>query len=540
MFHRTASALALAIGLTTLFVQSAQAQNCGFTNVSGGVQGWNVNIPGLVSASVVHDFGAGPRLFVGGTFSFAGGTPANNIAAWDGTSWETLGLGVSGAVFALTIFDDGNGPQLYVAGDHASAGGQFSDANGNPLRHLARWNGSQWSGLPGGAPGDRVSALGVHDSGNGPELYASGQFLAIGGQPFTRIAKWNGASWAALGSGLESGSVRSFASFDNGDGPMMWISGNLFTVGGINVRRIARWSGTQWLDGHAGNTGSAATGDLIVHQGSLYVGSGNFSSAPFSCVGLNWGKVLRLQGTTWTCLGGGFDDFVLALASFDDGTGPALYAGGKFDGYGWDHNYNQEMQRVARWNGFQWEAIAPGSTQSLFNGVHHLHGVHLGSIGHLVVGGFFDVWFGQPVNGIATWGCSPQALQLLPGCQGNPSTLNALGGPAVLGQTFSLDVTTQAFSEGFAAYYLGLNGVNASGCGLWLPGMGELLLAVTPTSLRVGIAPLTASASSLSLAVPNTPTLAGAELYFQTIALGLWLPGTPLEFSNGLLARIQP
>jgi hypothetical protein len=69
----------------------------------------------------------------------AGNVPANDIAKWDGTQWSALGSGTNGpSVTSLTVFDDGNGPALY-------AGGTFTTAGGVPANGIAKWNGSEWS-----------------------------------------------------------------------------------------------------------------------------------------------------------------------------------------------------------------------------------------------------------------------------------------------------------------------------------------------------------------------------------------------------------
>src|SRR5262245_13062686 len=76
-------------------------------------------IPGV--NGVVYDMtrwdpdGDGPEsslLIVGGEFSLAGETFANNVAAWDGTTWRDLGGGVDGWVGAV-IAHNGH---LYIGG----------------------------------------------------------------------------------------------------------------------------------------------------------------------------------------------------------------------------------------------------------------------------------------------------------------------------------------------------------------------------------------------------------------------------------------
>ncbi|MFH0983162.1 MAG: hypothetical protein V2A79_16705, partial [Planctomycetota bacterium] len=48
----------------------------------------------------------------------------------------------------------------------------------------------------------------------------------------------------------------------------------------------------------------------------------------------------------------GMNDYVWALTVFDDGTGPALYAGGGFTTAG-----GVSANYIAKWNGTQWSAL---------------------------------------------------------------------------------------------------------------------------------------------------------------------------------------
>ena len=109
--------------------------------------------------------------------------------------------GTDGVVNALAVFDDGGGPALY-------AGGNFHIAGGVAANRIAKWDGSSWAALGSGmgGPTRQVLALTVFDDGGGPALYAGGSFTTAGGVAANRIAKWDGSSWAALGSGMDSAS----------------------------------------------------------------------------------------------------------------------------------------------------------------------------------------------------------------------------------------------------------------------------------------------------------------------------------------------
>jgi hypothetical protein len=68
------------------------------------------------------------RIFAGGLFSDAGGVECNDIAAWDGQDWASLGSGLNGIVVTAAEFRG----SLFV-------GGSFTLASGVPSSRIARW-----------------------------------------------------------------------------------------------------------------------------------------------------------------------------------------------------------------------------------------------------------------------------------------------------------------------------------------------------------------------------------------------------------------
>ncbi|MFH0983184.1 MAG: hypothetical protein V2A79_16820, partial [Planctomycetota bacterium] len=285
--------------------------------------------PGMnsnVCALTVFDDGTGPALYAGGGFTTAGGVTAKSIAKWNGTQWSALGGGMGGTwpyVYALTVFDDGNGPALY-------AGGAFTTAGGVTANRIAKWNGTQWSPLGSGMNND-VRALAVFDDGSGPALYAGGNFTTAGGVPANYIAKWDAAliAWSALGSGMNS-SVMALTVFDDGTGPALYAGGYFTTAGGVPANSIAKWNGTQWSALGSGMNGLVSA--LTVFDdgtGPALSAGGDFSTAGgVTANGIaKWNPGAPGQ---WSALGGGMGGthpYVYALTVFDDGTGPALYAG---------------------------------------------------------------------------------------------------------------------------------------------------------------------------------------------------------------------
>src|SRR6185503_7161916 len=103
---------------------------------------------------------------------------------------------------------------------------------GVPASRIARWEGSSWAPLGSGV-GGQVLALGVFDDGGGDALYAGGALLAAGGNALGRIARWNGAAWSALGTGIGDAPdfVLALDVFDDGSGAALY-AGGLFTIAG--------------------------------------------------------------------------------------------------------------------------------------------------------------------------------------------------------------------------------------------------------------------------------------------------------------------
>jgi hypothetical protein len=285
-----------------------------------------------VNAFAVFDDGRGPALYAGGRFEIAGDIAVGHIARWDGSTWSALANGMGGLVRALTVFDDGSGIALY-------AGGSFQSAGGLPVNRIAKWDGKSWSAVGTGVSGFQpfVSALTVFDDGTGPALYAGGGFTGAGGVSARQVARWDGTSWSALGSGLSSGLydgdpfVYALAAFDDGSGPALFAGGNFTTAGGSPASRIAKWDGEHWSPLGAGMS-NTVSGLTVYDDGTgpaLYVGGG------FALVsGESPYYIAKWDAKSWSSLGTGMNSAVGAMVVFDDGIGPALFAGGWFTSAG--------------------------------------------------------------------------------------------------------------------------------------------------------------------------------------------------------------
>jgi len=277
--------------------------------------------------------GGADDLYLGGSFTHAGGLRAGNVVRWTttGLQWSTLGTQASDGLDETTFAIAVSGPDVYV-------GGRFAVAGEVPANHIAHWNGSQWAALGSGSSNgvnDTVYAIAVQ----GTAVYVGGVFTAAGGVSASRIAWWNSATneWAALGGGLND-DVKALAV----RGTAVYAGGYFTTAGGVAAHYVACWDtvGNQWAPlGSSPNDGVNGPVLALAADGSaVYVG-GSFSSAG----GGSAGNIARWTpaNSQWTPLGPGVNDTVEALVLQDTD----LYAGGFFTAAG-----AVSLNEVGRWH----------------------------------------------------------------------------------------------------------------------------------------------------------------------------------------------
>ncbi len=362
------------------------AQNCGWSALGAGAGGGSSSTR-YVWALSAYDHGSGSALYAGGGFITAGGQPANRIAKWDGSTWSPLGSGMNAPVYALTVFDYGIGPALY-------AGGEFTTAGGQPAGRIATWDGSAWSSLGEGVNGT-VRAMTTFNDGTGTALYAGGYFtIASGGAVVNRVAKWDGAFWSPLGAGVND-YVQALAVFDDGSGPALYAGGQFTTAGGQAANRIAKWNGSSWSPLGSGVNNYvyalAAFDDGTGGGPALYAG-GRFTTAG----GQPASYIAKWNGSAWSPVGSGVNNYVYNLTVHDDGFGPALYAGGQFTTAG-----GQAANRIAKWDGASWSRLGSGVDNTAGAMAAFDDGSGYGPA--LYTGGYFSTAGGPAAALVARW-----------------------------------------------------------------------------------------------------------------------------------------
>jgi trimeric autotransporter adhesin len=213
-----------------------------------GIHGANTTVRSIVADGngSIYVGGHFPKVNNDNTPTGTGGLDANHIAKWDGTSWSTLGTGMtelvdnnstySGLPWVKTLCYDQANQLLY-------AGGGFLKANGTNARNIAKWDGTTWSGMAGGFEKE-VYAI----QKNGNNLYIGGQFLYDFNSLNTNnrhVSNWNGTEWTPLGTGVGQDSFTQAVLTISAAGNNVFFGGTFYDVatytGPGGIRRFAHW-----------------------------------------------------------------------------------------------------------------------------------------------------------------------------------------------------------------------------------------------------------------------------------------------------------
>ncbi|MEM1057365.1 MAG: T9SS type A sorting domain-containing protein [Bacteroidota bacterium] len=348
------------------FATAASAQTGGqFVDISTGPDG-----PPLTGEITTLAVGLNGVVYAGGAFIPSFGDPVAGVGRWDGSGWESLGGGVNGIVSDLAVAPNGH---LYVSGT-------FTEVGGQPFPEVARWTGQQWRRVRGTHPEGPPRALAVapdrtlygtggtsspdapvyrhtgtswepvgtdafaaDDIAVGPDgtLYAAGRFTDVGPNGARYLARWDGANWQPVGSGV-NGPVESLSVSPDGT---VAVGGNLITeAGDTPTNRIATWNGTAWtpyLNDELVNLQVVA----FAPDGVLHIG-GSFGPLP---AGPFFRYVARWNGFSTELLPERADLPTNLLAFSPDGD---LYLGGSFP-----RSSSRNVSSVTRWGDESWEPL---------------------------------------------------------------------------------------------------------------------------------------------------------------------------------------
>lgn len=319
---------------------------------------------------VVFDLGVATNgdLLAAGNFTIAGGTPANFVARWNGSSWAALGAGTTQPAVALLARSNGD---IAIATDAT----------------IQQWNGSAWSNIP---TGPMIGLRRLAELTNG-DLVVGGNFGSVGGNSAIDVARWNGTAWSQIGSGIPGiatagGEIFSMCATASGD---LVVAGNWSTPSGFSA--VWRWNGTTWS---ASDAGLAQAGVLINELRELPGGELIAAGAPITvpAAGNTFTRhaAARWNGSAWSAVGPAEPFYPVANTVVGFGASD-VYVAGSFSVIG-----GHLISNVAHWNGVAWESVNAGTTGSIVD-------LSLAPNGDVVAVGTFEEIEGVAANNVARW-----------------------------------------------------------------------------------------------------------------------------------------
>ena len=235
-----------------------------------------------------------------------------------------------------------------------------------------------------------IHAMTVFDDGSGPTLF-------IAYQTGQHLIRWTGSTWELMPNMVEP--VRALRVFDDGDGQALYAGGEFTEIqGDIELNHVGRWDGETWSPVGQGLNDDVLA--LVVFDDgdgeALYAG-GDFFEARLE--GIHF--VSRWDGNSWTPLNTGlkgvFNDLngaAYAFAVYNDGSGEALYVAGEFT-----LASGVTVNRIAKWDGMEWTALGEGMDAPIFT----LTVFNDGSGDALYAGGVFTSAGETPALHTAKW-----------------------------------------------------------------------------------------------------------------------------------------
>ncbi len=265
------------------------------------------------------------------TYEF--GTDSNYVVRWNGTNLSTIGTvyrsnpdpnqSKTASVYDIIKYDD----QIVACGE-------FDRVAGKPISGIARWDGAQWdslgSGLGGSLPGTPAilypHQMAVFDG----DLIVCGNFAKAGGQTVNGIARWDGQAWHPLGPGFNN-TVYGIGVFNG----VLYAGGAFTASGNTMLGRIARWNGTAWEHPGFELLYSTAGVQSFVHT-LRQIGDSLYVTGGFNRVKLSSGSQVNASGVVVlnaaqqvNTLGGGTpNQEIEAVIPYNNGV---LVGGGTFN-----------------------------------------------------------------------------------------------------------------------------------------------------------------------------------------------------------------
>jgi len=324
---------------------------------------------------------------------------------WDIMNYGTYAAAVDGSISDIEIGKKG---EIYICGSIGTV--NYSADAVDPMVpsfNAAYFNGSQWYNLVSAIlpvdPATTINDMAIAPNG---DVVVIGKFTSIGGVAAVNIARWNGATWTAFGTGLNDVGLHVEVA-PNGD---VYAGGKFHTAGGITSYHVARWDGSSWhkMGARAGMNDEVYSLTISLDGTTVYV-CGIFTDQR----NLSGNALLRIakytvSSDTFSAMGDGFNntvrDVVISPSNY-------IYACGDFSLSGIAH-----MHYIGKWNGSTWEQLGDGLTGG------NVISMDISKDGSIVVVGEFTGAAGVTMKRLAIWnGSTWSNIDLLLSIGGTPS-----------------------------------------------------------------------------------------------------------------------
>jgi hypothetical protein len=288
-------------------------------------------------------------LYIGGGFSKAGNLNIGAIASYDGTNFDSLpGSGIATGCCPNPTWAMGMYYNNLILGET-----WYFDWVQHKSHYIVQWNGIQWDTIAGwlDMPNSGNTNLPLCFLEHNGELYVGGSFIKIGGNPqCVDLAKWNGSQWTGITTGLDSstwpGNLVALCFYDN----KLYYGGYFGGDSIVDFGYLDSLNNPHPVPGFVDHL-YGGPGTFAIYHNEFYVGGG------FTKAGGNAGNyIMKWNGATWQDVGGGMSGAgscaVEQLIVYNDN----LYACGVFSYAGGVHADN-----IARWDGNSWYALSTDS-----------------------------------------------------------------------------------------------------------------------------------------------------------------------------------
>jgi len=428
------------------------------------------------------------NLYIGGSFTTAGGVTVNNIAMWDGTAWNALGSGTSGTVYALCFLPDGT---LYV-------GGTFATANGVTANNFAKYSEGTWSALGTGTVGTNNTVYGIAYARGGEYIVIVGAFTTAGGAAHAYFALFVGTAF--YGSTSFNGTC--YCITPTHEQNVFYIGGAFTTVSGVSCNNIVKYTfinAVEQIYALMVGLNNPCYAIVVSTNNTLYAG-GTFTTAG----GVSARFVAMWNGNTWSAMGRPFASGTQVRALAYDPVYNKVYAGGDINVSDVIFGLLVSKTPLAVWDGGVWKIVPlfPVGTSIVIYTITNADSLFIGSSSSFS-------WYNNSTATITNRGSVPVPVECVIRTTGNPTVVvgfvNYSTNKAIYVAPFIIynaqEIITIRYISGAIFVISSINGVLS---GVVLPYSDPGALLIRPGNNIVSVL-VTGNASSVISDIVYTP-----------------------------------